>query len=66
MSVYMHIYSICIYRPTPSMIYVPLRVNRFQKSVLLIAQYKYFKSCSGDFILQNLILHKVMWYWFYY
>jgi len=43
-------------RPTQSIIYVPLQVNRFQKTILLIVQYKYLKSCSGDFILQNLIL----------
>ena len=49
-----------ISRPTQSIIYVPLHVNRFQKSILLIVQYKYLKSCSGDFILQNLILHKIM------
>ena len=30
---------------------------RFQKSILLIVEYKYLKSCSGDFVLQNLILH---------
>jgi len=36
--------------------YVPLLVNRFQKCILLIVQYRYSKSCSGDFILQNLIL----------
>jgi len=42
--------------PTQSIIYVPLEVIRFQKSILLIVQYKYFKSFSGDFILQNLIL----------
>ena len=36
--------------------YVSLLVNRFQKIILLIVQYKYLKSCSGDFILQNLIL----------
>ena len=47
----------CIHiRPTQSIIYVPLQVNRFQKSILLIVQYKYLKSCSGDVILQNLIL----------
>ena len=33
-------------RPTQSIIYVPLQVNRFQKSILLIVQYKYWKSCS--------------------
>jgi len=43
-------------RPTQSIIYVPLQLNRFQKSMLLIVQYKYSKSCSGDFILQNVIL----------
>jgi len=37
-------------------IIIPLQANRFQKSILLIVQYKYWKSCSGDFILQNLIL----------
>jgi len=29
---------------------------RFHKSILLIVQYKYLKSCSEDFILKNLIL----------
>ena len=45
-----------IHRPTQSIIYVPLQVIRFQKTILLIVQYKYLKSCSGYFILQNLIL----------
>jgi len=36
--------------------YVPLLVNRFQESILLIVQYKYLKSCSEDLILKNLIL----------
>jgi len=36
--------------------YVPLLLNRFQKSILLIIQYKSLKSCSWDSILQNLIL----------
>ena len=39
-----------VVRPSQSMIYVPLLVNRFQKSVLLIVQYKYSKFCSGDLI----------------
>jgi len=43
-------------RPIQSIIYDPLQLNRFQKSVLLIIQYNFLKSCSGDFILQNLIL----------
>ena len=29
-----------LFHPTQSMIYVPLLVNRFQKSVLIIVQYK--------------------------
>ena len=60
--VYMCIYTqtytcihICI-RPTQSIIYVPLLVNRFQKTILLIVQYTFLKSCSTNFILQNLIL----------
>jgi len=52
-------------RPTQSMIYVPLQVNRFQQFILLIVQYKYSKSCSKDFILQNL-RDKIMRYWVYY
>ena len=36
-------------RQTQSIVYVPLQVNRFQKSILLIVQYKYLKSFSGDF-----------------
>jgi len=43
-------------RPTQSIFYVFLQVIRSQKSILLIVQYKYLKSCSGDFILQNLIV----------
>ena len=30
------------------------QVNRFQKSILLIVQYTYLKSCSGDFILSRI------------
>ena len=36
--------------------YVPLQVNRFQNSILLIVQYKYLKSCSRRFYPPNLIL----------
>ena len=39
-------------RPTQSIMYVPLQVNRFQNFILLIVQYKYLKSCSSP----NLIL----------
>jgi len=46
--------------------YVPLQVHRFQKSILLIVQYKYLKSCSEDFYsLESDPPHKIMWYWFY-
>ena len=55
------------YRPTQSIMYVPLQVNRFQKSILLIVQYKYLKSCSGDFYSpESDPPHKIMRYWFYY
>ena len=45
-------------RPTQSMIYVHLlaSVKRFQESILLIVQYKYSKSCTEDFTLQDLNL----------
>ena len=33
-----------------------LQLILIQQLILLIVQYKYLKSCSGDFILQNLIL----------
>jgi len=42
-------------RPNQSLMF-PYYVNRFQKGISIIVQYKYLKSCSGDFILQNLIL----------
>ena len=41
---------------TQRIMHVPLLVNGFHQSILLIIPYKYFKSCSKDFILQNLIL----------
>jgi len=43
-------------RSTPSIIYVPLQVNRFQNIDLRILQYNYLRSWSKHFILQNLIL----------
>jgi len=56
--IYIYMYMYVYIRPTQSVIHVQLLVNGFQKSILLILQYKYFKSCSEDFILQNLILRK--------
>ena len=54
-------------RPTQSILYVPLQINGFQKSVLLIVQYKYLKSYSGDFYSPGSDPpHKIMRYWFYY
>jgi len=47
---------IYILRPTQSMMYVPLLVNRCQESILLFVQYKYLKSFPEDFMLQDLIL----------
>jgi len=53
-------------RPTQSVMYVPLLVNRFAASVLLIVQYRYLKSCSGDFYSpESDPPHKIMRYWFY-
>jgi len=49
--------SLCLICSTQSIMYVPLQVIRFHKSILLIVQYKYLKSCSEDFILKILILH---------
>jgi len=47
--------------------YVPLQVNVFHESILLIVQYKYLKSCSGDFHSpESDPPHKIMRYWFYY
>ena len=45
-----------LHRPTQSMIYVHFLVNRFEKSILLIVQYKYSKSCAEDQMFQDLIL----------
>jgi len=47
--------------------YVPLQVNRFAESTLLIVQYRYLKSCSGDcYSPESDPPHKIMRYWFYY
>jgi len=54
-------------RPTQSIMYVPLQVNRSQKCVLLIVQYKYIKSCSGDlYSPESDPPHEIMRYWIYY
>ena len=56
-----------ICRPTQSVMYVPLQVNRFAESVLLIVQYRHLKLCSGEFNSPESDLpHKIMRYWFYY
>jgi len=39
-------------RPTQSVMYFHIHVNRFIMNILLIFQYKYSKSCSGDFYSQ--------------
>jgi len=55
------------YRPTQSVMYVPLQVNRFAENILLIVQYRYSKSCFGDLNSQKSDPpHKIMRYWFYY
>jgi len=54
-------------RPTQSIMYVPLQVNTSQKYILLVVQYKYIKSCSGDFYSpESDPPHKIMRYWVYY
>jgi len=41
------------HRPSQSIMYIPFQVNRFQKNISLIVQYKYSKSCSKEFFLKN-------------
>jgi len=61
-----HLNTSC-HRPTQSIMYVPLQVNRSQKCILLIIQYKYIKSCSGDlYSPESDPPHKIMRYWVYY
>jgi len=51
---------------TQSVMYVSLQVNIFNESILLIVQYKYSKSCSGDFYCpESYPPHSIMRYWFY-
>ena len=58
--------SIVVDRLTQSIMYVPLQVNRFQKSILVIVQYKYLRSCSEDFYSpESDPPHEIMRYWFY-
>ena len=53
--------------PDPISHVVPLQVNRFAESIVLIVQYRYLKSCSGDFTSpESDPPHKIMRYWFYY
>ena len=54
-------------RPNQSIMYVPLHVHRFQRSILLIVHHKYMKWCSGDlYSLKSDPPHKIMHYWCYY
>ena len=60
-------YSCTCIRPTQSVVYVPLQVNQLHKSISLIGQYRYLKSCSGDFYsTESDPPHKIMRYWIYY
>ena len=52
------------HRPTQSIMYVPLQVNRFQKSILLIVQYKYLKSRPDILFSESDPPHKIMRHWF--
>jgi len=48
-------------------LYVPFQVNRFEKFILLIVQYKNLKSCSRRFYSpESDPLHKIMQCWFYF
>jgi len=52
---------------TQSIMYAPLQVNRSHKCILLIVQYKYIRSCSGDFYSpESDPPHKIMRCWIYY
>ena len=54
-------------RPTQSVMYVPLQVNRFAEYILFIVQYRYLKSFSGDiYSPESDPPHKIMRYWIYY
>ena len=54
-------------RPTQWIMYVPSRVHRSQKCILLIVQYESIQSCSGDFYSpESDPPHKIMRYWVYY
>jgi len=47
--------------------YVPSEVNRSEKCILLIVEYKYIKSWSEGFYSQESDPpHKIMNYWVYY
>jgi len=66
--IYISVYTYNIYiRPTQAVMCVPLQVNRFAENILLVVQYRYSKSCSGDFYSpESDPPHKFMRYWFYY
>ena len=54
-------------RPTQSVMYVPLQVNRFAESILLTVQNRYLKSCSGElYSPETDPPHKIKRYWIYY
>ena len=75
---YIQIYVYTYICPTQSIMYIPfqvnigkyIQVNIFQKSILLIVQYKYLKSCSED-LFSNIQQksdppHNIMRYFSYY
>ena len=66
-SVFVCFQKCSLIRPTQSIMHVPLQVNRSQKCILLNVQYKYLKSCCGDFDApESDPPHKIMRYWVYY
>ena len=59
------LYVYKIYRPTQSVMYVPLQVNWFHESILLIVQCRYLKSSSENFYSPESDLpHNIMHYCF--
>jgi len=53
--IYIYMYIIHVYYPPDDepIMYIPFQVNICHKSILLILQYKYLKSCSEDWIVKN-------------
>ena len=58
MYIYMYKYVYIYIRPTQCIVYVHCLIARFQEMILLIIQYKYYKSVPEAKRLKNVILRK--------